>query len=255
MLSFITVRLCESWIPDDFIFSLPSSPYHALLLMVDENSLSNSLPLDSSPSITRLLRIVSPLKNLQTLAADADLSLGQVSVSTLIIISKHSPSLGISNSQSSCAMGQSNHHLPFMWEQRLRFGPQNKYTSEFSFGRKICGAVSWDVTVCYYGWVFSPQSPWGTPWRPWTSTAAGTSNFCSPYVVSVFIRRRRWRWSCGCCGSNSSFNSTPTFTWCLVGSHLSTASPWHPQEHPIILGGKEKNRERDSGLSSKEAYQ
>ncbi|ELU15283.1 hypothetical protein CAPTEDRAFT_221562 [Capitella teleta] len=53
-------------------------PYHALLLMVDENSLSNSLPLDSSPSITRLLRIVSPLKNLQTLAADADLSLGQV---------------------------------------------------------------------------------------------------------------------------------------------------------------------------------
>jgi hypothetical protein len=46
--------------------------------MVDETALLNALPLDSSPSITRLVHVVSPLKNLQTLAADADLSLGQV---------------------------------------------------------------------------------------------------------------------------------------------------------------------------------
>ena len=54
-------------------------PYHALLLMVDEATLLEALPLDSSPSVTRLVRVASPLKNLQTLAADADLSLGQVS--------------------------------------------------------------------------------------------------------------------------------------------------------------------------------
>lgn len=53
-------------------------PYHALLLLVDPDSLNAKFWLDSSSTIPRLLQVYSPLKSLQTLAADADLTLSQV---------------------------------------------------------------------------------------------------------------------------------------------------------------------------------
>ncbi|XP_013420163.1 GATOR complex protein NPRL3-like [Lingula anatina] len=53
-------------------------PYHGLLLMVPERQLLESLPPDCSPAMVRFIKAVSPLKRLQTLAADADLPLGQV---------------------------------------------------------------------------------------------------------------------------------------------------------------------------------
>ncbi|KAI0217016.1 GATOR complex protein NPRL3 [Lamellibrachia satsuma] len=53
-------------------------PYHGMLLLVDEETLLDSLPPDGSPCLTRLIQVSSPLKNLQDLASDADLSLGQV---------------------------------------------------------------------------------------------------------------------------------------------------------------------------------
>ena len=53
-------------------------PYHGMLLLVDETTLLESLPIDSSPSLTTLIRVVSPLKNMQNLAIDADVALGQV---------------------------------------------------------------------------------------------------------------------------------------------------------------------------------
>ena len=54
--------------------------------MVDEATLLEALPLDSSPSFTRLVRVISPLKNLQVLAADADISLGQVSYLAILVV-------------------------------------------------------------------------------------------------------------------------------------------------------------------------
>ncbi|GBP48723.1 GATOR complex protein NPRL3 [Eumeta japonica] len=53
-------------------------PYHGILLMVNPNDLLNSIPLDSSPALLRLIKMYSPLKSLQTLAIEADLSLTQV---------------------------------------------------------------------------------------------------------------------------------------------------------------------------------
>jgi len=53
-------------------------PYHGLLLLVDTAQLMETLVPDSSPALTRLLRIYTPLKSLQTLSADADLTLAQV---------------------------------------------------------------------------------------------------------------------------------------------------------------------------------
>ncbi len=49
-----------------------------MLLLVEESALLESLPIDASPSLMRLIKVASPLKNLQNLAADADLSLGHV---------------------------------------------------------------------------------------------------------------------------------------------------------------------------------
>ena len=57
-----------------------SRPYHAMLLLVDSRELIKSLPIDSSPALIRLLKICSPKKNLQELAADSDLELSQVSM-------------------------------------------------------------------------------------------------------------------------------------------------------------------------------
>ncbi|KAG8325184.1 Nitrogen permease regulator-like 3 [Homalodisca vitripennis] len=52
-------------------------PYHGLLLLIEPGQLLESLPLDSSPALLRLLKMYSPLKSLQTLSADADLTLAQ----------------------------------------------------------------------------------------------------------------------------------------------------------------------------------
>ncbi|CAG9788384.1 unnamed protein product [Diatraea saccharalis] len=53
-------------------------PYHGLLLLVNPNDLLGCIPLDSSPSLLRLIKLYSPLKSLQTLAIETDLSLTQV---------------------------------------------------------------------------------------------------------------------------------------------------------------------------------
>uniref|UniRef100_A0A1E1WLF4 GATOR complex protein NPRL3 n=1 Tax=Pectinophora gossypiella TaxID=13191 RepID=A0A1E1WLF4_PECGO len=53
-------------------------PYHGILLMVNPNSLLASIPLDGSAALLRLIKLYSPLKSLQTLAIEADLTLTQV---------------------------------------------------------------------------------------------------------------------------------------------------------------------------------
>ncbi|CAH1392161.1 unnamed protein product [Nezara viridula] len=53
-------------------------PYHGILLLVETNQLLDSLVPDASPALIRLLKIYTPLKSLQTLSADADLTLTQV---------------------------------------------------------------------------------------------------------------------------------------------------------------------------------
>ncbi|KAL4718552.1 hypothetical protein ACJJTC_007611, partial [Scirpophaga incertulas] len=53
-------------------------PYHGILLLVNPNDLLKSIPLDGSPALLRLVKLYSPLKSLQTLAIEADLSLTQV---------------------------------------------------------------------------------------------------------------------------------------------------------------------------------
>ncbi|KAI8432307.1 hypothetical protein MSG28_004727 [Choristoneura fumiferana] len=53
-------------------------PYHGILLMVNPNDLLSSIPLDGSPALLRVIKLYSPLKSLQTIAIEADLSLTQV---------------------------------------------------------------------------------------------------------------------------------------------------------------------------------
>lgn len=53
-------------------------PYHSLLLLHPAAQLTDFITLDGSPSLSRLLSEYSPLKNLQTLAADADITLSHV---------------------------------------------------------------------------------------------------------------------------------------------------------------------------------
>ncbi|KAJ0176049.1 hypothetical protein K1T71_008223 [Dendrolimus kikuchii] len=54
-------------------------PYHGILLMVNPNDLLASIPLDGSSALLRLIKLYSPLKSLQTLAIEADLTFKQVS--------------------------------------------------------------------------------------------------------------------------------------------------------------------------------
>ncbi len=49
-----------------------------MLLLVEETALLESLPMDSSPALVRVIKVASPLKSLQNLSSDADLPLGQV---------------------------------------------------------------------------------------------------------------------------------------------------------------------------------
>ena len=53
-------------------------PYHRILLLQDKNTLLKSLPLDSTQALSRLIQVANPLRSLQTLALEADLSLFQV---------------------------------------------------------------------------------------------------------------------------------------------------------------------------------
>lgn len=53
-------------------------PYHSLLLLHPMQQMHDFTSLDGSPTLVRLLTQYSPLKNLQTLAADADLTLSHV---------------------------------------------------------------------------------------------------------------------------------------------------------------------------------
>ncbi|XP_058789969.1 GATOR complex protein NPRL3 isoform X2 [Phymastichus coffea] len=53
-------------------------PYHGLLLLTEPMDLLDSLPTDHSPALCRLIQMYNPLKSLQTLSADSDLTLAQV---------------------------------------------------------------------------------------------------------------------------------------------------------------------------------
>ncbi|KAG5888473.1 hypothetical protein JTB14_022103 [Gonioctena quinquepunctata] len=53
-------------------------PYHSLLLLHPLQQMSDFTSLDGSPSLVRMLSQYSPLKNLQILAADSDLTLSHV---------------------------------------------------------------------------------------------------------------------------------------------------------------------------------
>ncbi|KAI5646265.1 nitrogen permease regulator of amino acid transport activity 3 domain-containing protein [Phthorimaea operculella] len=55
-------------------------PYHGILLMVNPNELLASIPLDGSAALLRLIKTYSPLKSLQTLAIESDLTLTQSGV-------------------------------------------------------------------------------------------------------------------------------------------------------------------------------
>lgn len=75
-LKYFNSRLSVVW---DVIRCLQSlRPYHGLLLLVESNELLDHMHPDASPALVRLIRMYSPLKSLQTLAADADLTLSQV---------------------------------------------------------------------------------------------------------------------------------------------------------------------------------
>lgn len=59
--------------------------------MADRKVLLDNLPQDSSPSIVRLINMYNPVKSLETLSADSDLTLAQVrhncqSVFNIIVI-------------------------------------------------------------------------------------------------------------------------------------------------------------------------
>ncbi|XP_012216794.1 GATOR complex protein NPRL3 [Linepithema humile] len=53
-------------------------PYHGILLLTEPLELLESLQIDCSPALKRLIQMYNPLKSLQTLAADSDLTLAQV---------------------------------------------------------------------------------------------------------------------------------------------------------------------------------
>lgn len=53
-------------------------PYHGILLLTEPLELLESLQIDSSPALKRFIQMYNPLKSLQTLAADSDLTLAQV---------------------------------------------------------------------------------------------------------------------------------------------------------------------------------
>ena len=60
--------------PSEIQKSLESlRPYHGILLLVDPRDLFDTLPLDAAPALIRVIRVISPVKNLLDLSADADI--------------------------------------------------------------------------------------------------------------------------------------------------------------------------------------
>ncbi|CAB4044278.1 nitrogen permease regulator 3 [Paramuricea clavata] len=53
-------------------------PYHTVLLMVDEISLSALLPDDCSPDLIRFVKMATPLKSFQILSQDTDIPLSLI---------------------------------------------------------------------------------------------------------------------------------------------------------------------------------
>ncbi|KAK9890870.1 hypothetical protein WA026_012214 [Henosepilachna vigintioctopunctata] len=65
--------------PEDIYKCLSAlRPYHSMLLLYPVSDLHDFIPLDGSPTLIRLLSQYSPLKNLQTLSADSDITLNHV---------------------------------------------------------------------------------------------------------------------------------------------------------------------------------
>lgn len=65
--------------PDDIRACMEAlRPFHAILLLGIKDDIINNLPLDASPALKRLIGLANPLKSLQILAADADLTLSHV---------------------------------------------------------------------------------------------------------------------------------------------------------------------------------
>lgn len=55
-----------------------------MLLLQSDNTMLESLPVDCTPALSRLIQVANPLRSLQTLALEADLSLFQVSLLNII---------------------------------------------------------------------------------------------------------------------------------------------------------------------------
>ncbi|CAB3379353.1 Hypothetical predicted protein [Cloeon dipterum] len=53
-------------------------PYHGLLLLFEESEILSGLSTDASPALTKILKVHSPVKSFQVLAADADIVLDHV---------------------------------------------------------------------------------------------------------------------------------------------------------------------------------
>lgn len=68
--------ICIGMLNDVFFFFC--RPYHGILLLQSHNTLLESLPVDCTPALSRLIQVANPLRSLQTLALEADLSLFQV---------------------------------------------------------------------------------------------------------------------------------------------------------------------------------
>ena len=49
-----------------------------MLLLQEDSLLLDSLPVDCTPALSRLIQVANPIRSLQTLALEADLSLFQV---------------------------------------------------------------------------------------------------------------------------------------------------------------------------------
>ncbi|KAL4239681.1 Nitrogen permease regulator-like 3 [Mactra antiquata] len=65
--------------PESIEKSLKSlRPYHGILLLQSQSVLLETLPVDCTPALSRLVQVANPLRSLQTLALEADLSLFQV---------------------------------------------------------------------------------------------------------------------------------------------------------------------------------
>ena len=61
-------------------------PYHTLAILEEANEMVAALPIDASPTLVQFLRVLSPFKNLQELAADADLPLTQVGCCYIAVV-------------------------------------------------------------------------------------------------------------------------------------------------------------------------